>query len=56
MSLYVFRIAKGHDGGEPTNECPIDMKDLEPEIKAELSKIALLCSKLTHQKLPKIAT
>ena len=39
MSLYVFRIAKGHDGGEPTNECPIDMKDLESEIKAKLSKI-----------------
>ncbi len=39
MNFYVFRIAKGHDGGEPTNECPIDMKDLESEIKAELDKI-----------------
>jgi len=39
MNLYVFRIAKGHDGGEPTNECPISMKDAELEIKMKLKKI-----------------
>ncbi len=39
MSLYVFRIAKGHEGGEPTNECPISMKDAELEIQAKLKKI-----------------
>jgi len=39
MNLYVFRIAKGHDGGEPTNVCPISMKDAEFEIKAKLKKL-----------------
>jgi len=39
MNFYVFRIAKGYDGGTPTNQCPMDMKNLESEIKAELSNI-----------------
>jgi hypothetical protein len=39
MNLYVFRIAKGHGGGEPTNECLIDMKQLETKIKVKLNQI-----------------
>jgi len=39
VNLYVFRIAKGHEGGEPTNECPINMKDLESKIKVKLTEI-----------------
>ena len=39
MNFYVFRIAKGHEGGEPTNECPIDMKKLEQQIKNELQEV-----------------
>jgi len=39
MNFYVFRIAKGHDGGEPINECPIDMKKLETSIKKKLINI-----------------
>jgi len=37
--MYVFRIAKGHDGGEPINDCPIEMKDQEQNIKNKLNNI-----------------
>lgn len=39
MNMFVFRIAKGHEGGEPVNDCPIEMKDKEDSIKNKLAKI-----------------
>lgn len=37
--MFVFRIAKGHEGGEPVNECPIDIHLRESEIKKKLNAI-----------------
>lgn len=36
MNLYVFRIAKGHEGGSPTSSCP-DMRDSVKRISDKLS-------------------
>ena len=37
-NMYVFRIAKGHEGGEPTKDCPIEMSRKEDAIRNKLSK------------------
>ena len=39
MRFFVFRIAKGHAGGEPTNECPIEFGKLKDELRNELKNI-----------------
>ncbi len=38
-NMYVFRIAKGHAGGEPVNDCPIEMQDKEIVIREKLKDI-----------------
>jgi hypothetical protein len=38
VNFYVFRIAKGHAGGEIVNDCPIEIYDKEDEIKNKLEK------------------
>ena len=43
-NFYVFRIAKGHDGGESVNHCPIDIDKHKDEIH----------KKLTNTKIQKI--
>jgi hypothetical protein len=40
MNFYVFRIAKGNDGGAVTNECPIEFNEKKKnEIKRKLKEI-----------------
>ncbi len=36
-NFYIFRIAKGHDGGAPANHCPIDMYQYKDEIHKKLT-------------------
>lgn len=38
-NMYVFRIAKGHEGGEPSMHCPINMHEHRDEILNELNTI-----------------
>ena len=41
LNLYVFRIAKGHEGGEPMNECPIEMANKENDIRTKLKHTSI---------------
>jgi len=41
MAFYVFRIAKGNDGGIVKSECPIDFHKKENKIKEKLENVEI---------------
>lgn len=38
-NFYVFRIAKGFDGGEPSSSCPVDMEEKKASILELLARV-----------------
>lgn len=40
-NFYIFRIAKGHDGGDPVNHCPIGMYKYKEEIQTKLAMMQI---------------